>query len=180
MVAAAYPMTGRQAKDWLIKGALSMAERLGMRLREARATHTSPVDAIVGAQGGVVLFEGKVTGVDRRTERGWTMGEALIEGSRSFHRQTMTLHFQNEHLAAFRDGAVVATVPDLIMALGAESGEPITAEEIRYGYRVVVIGMPCDPQWRTAAGLELAGPRRFGYDLDFRPVEGLAVASCAS
>jgi DUF917 family protein len=131
-------------------------------------------------QGGVVLFEGKVTGVERRTERGWTMGEAQIEGSGSFDRQTMTLHFQNEHLAAIRDGVVVATVPDLITALGAESGEPITAEEIRYGYRVVVIGMPCDPQWRTAAGLELAGPRRFGYDLDFRPVEEQAVGSCAS
>lgn len=179
MIAAAYPMTGRQAKDWLVKGALSMAERLGKRLREARTAHTSPVDAVVDAQGGVVLFEGKVTGVDRRTERGWTMGEAQIEGNGDFDRQTMTLHFQNENLAAIRNGAVVATVPDLIMAMGAESGEPIPAEEIRYGYRVVVIGMPCDPQWRTAAGLELAGPRRFGYEIDFRPVEGQAVSLCA-
>src|SRR5690606_13401951 len=52
-----------------------------------------------------------------------------------------------------------------------DSGEPIPAEEIRYGYRVAVVGLPCDPHWRTEAGIALTGPRRFGYDMDYRPVE---------
>jgi hypothetical protein len=84
---------------------------------------------------------------------------------------------QNEHLLARRDGAVVATVPDLIMMLDSESGEPITTEEMRYGFRVTIVAAPCDPRWRTEAGLELVGPRYFGYDIDYVPVEQLAAAN---
>jgi DUF917 family protein len=36
---------------------------------------------------------------------------------------------------------------------------------------VSVIGIPCDPKWRTPEGIALAGPRHFGYDVDFVPVE---------
>jgi len=53
--------------------------------------------------------------------------------------------------------------------LDAESGEPITTESLRFGFRVVV-GMPCAPAWRTAAGLALVGPKVFGYDVEFRPL----------
>jgi uncharacterized protein len=33
-----------------------------------------------------------------------------------------------------------------------------------------VLVAPCDPRWRTKAGLELVGPRYFGYDYDYVPV----------
>ncbi len=51
--------------------------------------------------------------------------------------------------------------------LDAQTGEPITTEGMRYGLRAVVLGIPCDPQWRTVAGLE----RYFGYPVDFAPVK---------
>jgi DUF917 family protein len=47
---------------------------------------------------------------------------------------------------------------------------------------VTVIGTPCDPRWRSDPcwrsdpGLELAGPRYFGYEVDYAPVEELAQA----
>ncbi|MGN6032952.1 MAG: S-methyl thiohydantoin desulfurase domain-containing protein, partial [Thermomicrobiales bacterium] len=66
---------------------------------------------------------------------------------------------------------VLVTVPDLITMLDAETGEPITTEDLRYGFRVVVIGIPCDGRWRSAAGLELVGPGYFGYDVPYVPVE---------
>ena len=40
---------------------------------------------------------------------------------------------------------------------------------MRYGIRVVALAYPCSEQWRTSKGLELVGPRYFGYDLDFQP-----------
>jgi len=83
----------------------------------------------------------------------------------------LELRFQNEHLVAMRDGEIVVSVPDLIIVLDAETGAPITTEELRYGFRVTVIATPCDARWRTSAGLELAGPRYFGYDVDYTPVE---------
>ncbi len=41
---------------------------------------------------------------------------------------------------------------------------------------IAVLGMPCDPRWRTPAGLELAGPGYFGYDVEYTPIEELAGA----
>jgi uncharacterized protein len=83
----------------------------------------------------------------------------------------MTVRFQNEHLVAILDGEVVCMVPDLIAILDTERGEPITTENLRYGFRVTVIGIPCDAKWRTPEGIALGGPRHFGYDIDFVPVE---------
>jgi len=68
----------------------------------------------------------------------------------------------------------VTTVPDLIMSLDAATGLPIPTESLRYGLRVIVVGMPCDPQWRTPAGLAVVGPREFGYDMEYVPIEMLA------
>jgi DUF917 family protein len=42
---------------------------------------------------------------------------------------------------------------------------------LRYGFRVTVIGIPCDAKWRTPQGIALGGPRHFGYDIEFVPVE---------
>ena len=63
--------------------------------------------------------------------------------------------------------------PDLICLLDLENGQPITTEQIRYGFRVIVFALPADPQWRTEAGIGLVGPRYFGYDFDYRPLEAL-------
>ena len=84
---------------------------------------------------------------------------------------TLVLDVQNEHLVARLDGKIAASVPDLIIMLDSETGEPITTEEMRYGFRVTVIAAPCDPRWRTPEGLELVGPRYFGYDVDYVPIE---------
>ncbi|MFI0420890.1 DUF917 domain-containing protein [Spongiactinospora sp. 9N601] len=171
---ALYPMTGAEAKERLVHGAISLAEDLGRTIREARAAHTSPVAAVLAKQRGVLLFTGKVEEVERRNERGWTIGKAHLSGLDEYRGRRMTVHFQNENLAAERDGQVVATSPDLIMSMEIDTGEPIPAEEIRYGYRVAVVGLPCDPRWRTEAGIELAGPRHFGYDMEYRPVEEMS------
>jgi DUF917 family protein len=80
------------------------------------------------------------------------------------------VRFQNENLIALKDGVPVATVPDLITVLDSETGDPITTEYLRYGFRVVVVGMPCADAWRTEAGLALAGPSAFGYDIEFVPI----------
>jgi DUF917 family protein len=63
--------------------------------------------------------------------------------------------------------------PDLICLLDLETGEPITTEQMAYGYRVIIFGLPCDPKWRSDHGLKLVGPGYFGYDADYVPIEEL-------
>jgi uncharacterized protein len=67
-------------------------------------------------------------------------------------------------------------VPDLITVLDTETAGAIGTERLRYGQRVTVIAFGCHPLWRTAEGLALAGPRAFGYDVDYVPVEERASA----
>lgn len=168
---ALYAMDGATVKEAMVPGTISLAEELGRLVREARTAHGDGVGAVVERLGGFRLFTGKVADVARRTETGFARGEARIAGTGDDHGSTLELRFQNEHLVALRDGEILVTTPDLIVVLDAETGEPITTEGLRYGFRVTVIAAPCDRRWRSEQGLELAGPRYFGYDVDYLPVE---------
>ena len=81
------------------------------------------------------------------------------------------LELQNENLVALERGRVLASVPDLITVLDSETADAIASEVLRYGQRVTVIAFACDPVWRTERGIAVAGPRAFGYDFDYLPVE---------
>ena len=122
------------------------------------------------------LLEGKITDVERRVRGGFVRGSALIEGMGPDADRLVRLEIQNENLAAFEDGVALASVPDLISVLDAQTGEAIATEMLRYGQRVVVLAFPCHPLWRSPAGLDTVGPRAFGYDFDYIPVEELHVA----
>jgi hypothetical protein len=168
---ALYAMSGKQVKEAMVPGTISLAETIGRAIREARANHTDPIKAVLNLTQGYEVFRGKIADVQRRTVAGFARGEATFQGIGSYHNSQMVLQFQNEHLVAIQDGQIVVSVPDLITVLDIETGEPITTEGLRYGFRVVVLGMPCTPKWRTTAGLALVGPRYFGYEIDYVPVE---------
>jgi DUF917 family protein len=179
---SSYPMTGRQARESLAPGTLSLCAELGRLLSEAHAGHADPVRTVVDRLGGRQVFAGKVLDVARRTQTGFARGEATLSGMDGHLGEELALQFQNEHLvartvapssaSATAVGRVLASVPDLICVLEAETGAAVTTEALRFGQRVKVIVAPCDPRWHSPAGLELAGPRYFGYDHDPVPVGG--------
>jgi DUF917 family protein len=168
---ALYAMTGAQVKEMTIPRTLLLAEDIGRVARETREAHGDVVGAVTARIGGFPLFEGKIVDIARRTDAGFAKATARVEGIGAHAGSTLSLDVQNEHLVATVDGEIVASVPDLIIMLDAETGEPITTEDMRYGFRVAVFAAPCDPRWRTPAGLELVGPRYFGYDIDYVPIE---------
>lgn len=169
---AFYSMSGAVAKKAIVRGTLSLCARLGRTLRETKAAHLEPVDAIVDMLDAQVIFHGRVSDIDRRTEGGFARGSAQFEGVEDWKGHTFSLDFQNEFLVARRDGEVLVTTPDLIMVLDAESGEPVTTDALRYGLRLKALASPGNPQWLTPAGIGLVGPRYFGYDVDYAPFRG--------
>ena len=171
-----YPLTGKQLREAAVIGTLTWAENIGAAIREAREQKGDAIAALLNVTGGIELFRGKIVDVQRRIERGWAVGEAVLEGLDDFSGDTMTVRFQNENLVAIRDDDLVASVPDLITLIDAETGEPITTERLRYGFRSIVLGIPCDEKWRTEAGIALGGPRHFGYDIEYVPLEELNAA----
>ncbi len=157
-----YPHTGEQARQALVPRTMSLAAELGALVRLSSQGDTA--GEVARSLGGAVLMRGQVSDVSRRTVAGFARGQAVITGLEEYAGSQMTLDFQNEHLVATRDGEVVASVPDLICVLDLETGEPITTEAMRYGFRVTVIMLPCHERWRTPEGLALVGPGYFGYD----------------
>lgn len=169
---ATYAHTGEELRRHAILDSMSLARDIGETLRTAKSRSADPVEELLALTDGYELFEGKITDVQRRTEGGFAVGEASIDGVGDCEGRTLQLDFQNENLVA-RDSehGVVASVPDLITVLDAETGDPVTTEGLKYGHRVRVVGMPCSEKWRTDAGLNLVGPQYFDYDIDYTPIE---------
>jgi DUF917 family protein len=164
------PRSGREVKEWGILNTTTQAIRLGRVVREARRLKTDPVRALLEAGGGKSLFRGKVKDVNRRTTEGFLRGFAEIEGLDSDRGHVFRLEFQNEFAVGALDGEVRATVPEILTVLDSLSGDAVGTETLRYGQRVTVAVLPAPPLLTSERGLELVGPRAFGYDLDFRSV----------
>ncbi|WP_308010984.1 DUF917 domain-containing protein [Streptomyces sp. AC495_CC817] len=173
---AGFSMSGEAARESLVTGSLSRCIAIGERIAQAREEKTDAVAAVVDLLGGRELFDGKVVDVQRATTTGFARGRARIDAEGGV---SLTLQFQNEHLVAERDGEVLATTPDLIMVLDAESGEPITTEGLRYGQRVRVIAAPADERWHSAAALAMVGPGYFGYDMPAHRFDGTVSTGAA-
>lgn len=180
---AEYAMTGRQVKDTAVPRTLSLALGVGRAILQARRDHRDAFVALREACGRTIythvreLFHGKVVDVERRTTEGFARGRARIrtvDGD-----SEMEIAFQNENLVALRDGQQVAVVPDLICILEEETAAPITTERLRYGDRVRVMGISTPALMRTPEALDVFGPRCFGLDRDFVPVEEANAATDA-
>ena len=74
-------------------------------------------------------------------------------------------------MAAWKDGRLIATVPDLICML--DDGRPFTIPNFTDGMTMDVILLPAADIWRSARGLEVFGPRTQGVDADYVPFEEL-------
>jgi len=137
---------------------------------------------------GKVLFAGKIIDVRRDVSKGgYTVGRCLLSPlaedemetseTTSVEKRHLVIPFQNEFLyAAYTDEQgeeeteILCTVPDLISVLG-EDGEAIGSQELRYGLKVVVIGMPAHPLWTNdERGLKVGGPEYFGLDMKWHSI----------
>jgi DUF917 family protein len=150
---------------------LSLAKSLGEAVRASRKQNSDCIAAILDTCPGRVLFSGKIVELERQTTSGFARGRVVIEGAGDQSSSRMEIEFQNENLVARLGGETVCMVSDLICIVDSDKGEPITTELLRYGFRVTVLGFPAPSLWTSPEGLQVAGPRAFGYDLDYVPLE---------
>lgn len=171
-----YPMTGQQVQETAIPNTIDLGLRIGSAIRNPTSAF-SPLAAVKNVTEksiygrAIELFSGKITDVERRTEGGFAVGQVTFDGINDYTGDELVVDFQNENLIARLNGEVIATVPDLITVLERETGQPVTTEGLRYGYRVTVIGIPTPEIMRSTAALEVWGPEYFGYDTEYIELE---------
>lgn len=171
------PMSGEQLQRGAIPGNLSEAILFGKTVREARQAGKDPIAALLDASNGYKLFQGIVTKSDERGDRGFNWVDVEIEGINEYAGHTYKVFVKNENIVAWLDDEVDVISPDYIYNLNPETGESTTGGGGVGGYpldvEVVMVGVPAPEQWRNEKGIELIGPRHFGFDFEYTPIEKL-------
>lgn len=170
-------MSGRDLKrGGAIPGAVSQAILLGRTAREAVAQGRDPVAALVNATNGFKLFQGIVTKAAGKGDRGFTWWDVELKGTDEFIGHTYRVWVKNENNLTWLDGLPDAMAPDFIANLDPKTGDAHFGGQLgsyKEGAEVAIIGWPNSPLWRTPKGIEVFGPRHFGFDFDYVPIERL-------
>lgn len=167
-----YTMSGADMKKYAVRDIVTRSERLGSALRLIKeASQDDTEDRFLEITEGFRLFKGKIVDVKREVRGAFNFGTVMLEGIGEYKEHSAYVEFQNENLSAVVDGRIVATVPDLICLVDSNTYTPVPTDALKYGKRVLVVGLRCFERWRTEAGLALVGPRYFGLDTDYIPIE---------
>lgn len=173
VVSTEYVMTASQVREFGVRGIVTRSQELGRAIRGIKncPENMTPEEYFFDYTGGFRLFKGKIADVLRETRGGFNFGKVVLEGIGEDKGGHAEVDFQNENLCATVNGEILATTPDLICLVDTETFTPVPTDALKYGKRVLVVGLPCYHLWRTEKGIELVGPRYFGLNTDYIPVE---------
>jgi len=166
------PMTKRVAMKTVVSGTITKALTVGRTVREANEAGKDPVASVKEALQGWLLFRGVVAKYEWRNEKGFLLGEATLNGIEESEGHELRSWIKNEHIFAWRDAEAAVMPPDLIIFLDRK-GYAITNTTLKPKLQVSVLATKAPEVWRSENGLKLFGPRHFGLDYDYRPVEAL-------
>ena len=161
--------TAEVLKNAVIRGAISQSEAIGKAFLTAKAQGGDFVSAVTEAGKGKPMFRGVVTKSTYETRDGFTFGDTEIRGAGEYAGHTLRVWYQNENIISWLDGEIFVTVPDLICLFDLDEKMPQLNPYAREGENVAVIALPAPNEWTTQRGLEIFGPRFFGYDVDYTP-----------
>jgi DUF917 family protein len=171
---AAIMLSGKEVKEIAVPATLSECLAIGRAIRRARENGLDPVQAIVDELDQAwVLFRGTIASRSWEDSEGYMWGEHEIEGEDDFSGQHLRLWFKNENHMSWLNGEPYVASPDILEVVDPQTGEPLSNTYLEKGQRIVVIGVRRRPQFDNQRGLEVLGPRHWGFDVEFRPIEKL-------
>ena len=170
-------MTGRDVKRVAIHGAVSEAILFGRTIREAASAGRDPVVELTKVAKAFPLFQGTVTKAEQKGERGFTWWDVELKGTKGYAGHTYRVWVKNENIVSWLDGKPDVMSPDLIYNLDPKTGRALASSGLGgydVGLEVTFIGRTVlSPAFRSPKGIEVLGPRHFGFDFDYRPIEEL-------
>ncbi len=170
---AASLLDGRSTKRTIIPNSLTRSLEVGRSIRLAAEDDNDPVKAALESAGGWLLFEGVVQGKEWEDMEGLMVGTTHIAGQGRFAGKVMEIYFKNENQATWINGEPYVCSPDLVSVLDRDTGIGLTNTEIEKGQEVAVVGTACNSIFRSEEALAWCGPRYFGLDIEYKPIEDL-------
>ncbi|MBF9016591.1 MULTISPECIES: DUF917 domain-containing protein [unclassified Oceanispirochaeta] len=163
-------------KKCLIPGTITFLYRIGccfLNTKSYGELLEKMMDVSKNSQYGsiVELFIGTVKDRPVRTENHWQ--EMSIEGVGNYKNSRFSILVQNEYLIGLRDKNVAAMVPDLICLIDINTLRIISQHEINRGMKVAVLSIPAPVRLKSQSMLDLIGPKCFGYNNEYIPLERL-------
>ncbi|HHX11037.1 MAG TPA: DUF917 domain-containing protein [Firmicutes bacterium] len=168
---AGFPMSGANMKQALFRNTMTECLRVGRLIREARGQGEDAVEAVAKMLGGWVLCRGVVSKKEWWDRDGYYWGHHVFTGTGDYSGVELKVFFQNENHICWRNGELLATSPDMIIAVDDETCEPLTNTVVEEGMKMAVIGLKARIMSRSPKGIEVLGPRNFGLDIDYVPIE---------
>jgi len=170
---AATLLPATEMKEIVVPGTLTRSLELGRAIRRAREAGADPVAAAAEATGGHLLFEGRVTKKEWEDRDGYMFGTTTIAGTGRYAGHELAVWFKNENHVSWLDGSPWICSPDVVVLADPKTGEGYTNTLIDAGDEVAAVGIRGLEGFRSERGLGCAGPRYFGFDIDYRPIEEL-------
>lgn len=156
-------------RDVLIKGTISSALALGSAFRKAKKSKQDIANAIARHGNGEIAFRGEVSHFECKNEGGFTCGEVEINGTGKFTDHKLKILIKNENMAAWLNGELHITIPDLICLIDMEDLKPVVNPEHRIGMNVAVVVLPAAKEFTSKKGLAAFGPAYLGLDDEYQP-----------
>jgi DUF917 family protein len=168
-----YLLQVKQARGLIAAGTLSQAFRLGRSIREARDSGADPVSQATNQVEGRLLFTGEIISspIAEGDSLAFGLGSHRLMGLGEFEGHDFEIWYKNEYHVTWLDGKAFVTSPDALIMVRLADGEPATSYDFSVGDAVAVIGRKAHQAYRTPKGIELLGPRHFGFDFDYVPLE---------
>lgn len=174
MVGGMMSVRGSVLKGAVAPNTVSKSIEIGRAIRQATDRRDDPVEAAIEASGGYKLFEGEVTAFLCEEKGGFIWGESRFKGRGEFANHTFKVWFKNENQVSWKDEEPYVTCPDLICIVDVNTGRGLSnfwLKDFEVGRAVAVIGIRSAELWRTDKGLRIYNPRRFGFEMQYVPIE---------
>ncbi|KAL4794039.1 hypothetical protein BDV19DRAFT_379703 [Aspergillus venezuelensis] len=164
-------ITNTVSLAWWIGRAIALEKNIADRAKRI-------IDEVGGAESAAILGQGKITSVERVLKTGHTYGVLEVDGIlEDGTKAVLKVPFKNENafveaLLPNGETRILASVPDLIAVLDAETGAGLGTPEYKYGLRVMIIAIAASPRWTdTERGMAVGGPGSMGFeDVKYVPI----------
>lgn len=170
-----FPVSAQEAKRQMIPGTLSSCQRLGEAVRAALTSGEDVVQKICNTAQGHELFQGTILSNKMEEIAGYQFGHGTITigGAADHSGHQFRIWYKNEYHLGWYDEEVVVSSPDLILLLDVATSLPLPSSKATRGQEVAVVGFAtlAPDKYRSEQGLTAMGPRHFGFDIEYKPIE---------